>query len=219
MSIRTSKTTTSITSPLRKQMFSPPRRQGAGYQRDRKPALQTGRPRDDVQTQTRRSNPFSTTTRSMARSLNTSPRKLPSPSSSIKPPKPNTSRSFDLGVARRARARLCAARLYHSPISASSVYVYARNREGGNEEERTAAELRLAAAAFWTTTQLPNPPAVLSETRHLFFVAPPWHAAGSAIVSCSEPTFVGFCHREAWMWSAREDRVGWGESEPWCRSS
>ena len=70
MSIRTSKTTTSITSPLRKQMFSPPRRQGAGYQRDRKPALQTGRPRDDVQTQTRRSNPLGTT--STPRSLNTS---------------------------------------------------------------------------------------------------------------------------------------------------
>ena len=48
-------------------------------------------------------------------------------------------------------------------------------------------------AAFWTTTQLPNPLAVLNETRHLSPVAPPVHAAGIWIVSCSEPSSFGAC--------------------------
>lgn len=48
-----------------------------------------------------------------------------------------------------------------------------------------AAALLPPAAACWTTTQLPKPPAVVNETRHLSPVAPPEHVvpAGSWMAS------------------------------------
>ena len=53
----------------------------------------------------------------------------------------------------------------------------------------------VAAAAPWsTTTQLPKPPAVLNETRHLLPDAPPVQVvpAGIWTTSCCEPVLVGF---------------------------
>ena len=65
-----------------------------------------------------------------------------------------------------------------------------------------ADEAVLACASFpeaeledcWTTTQLPKPPAVVNEARHLSFDAPPEHLVpeGSWITSCWEPVPLGF---------------------------
>ena len=45
---------------------------------------------------------------------------------------------------------------------------------------------------------MPNPLAVLNETRHLSPVAPPVHACGIWIVSCSEPSSFGACIGRRW---------------------
>lgn len=61
--------------------------------------------------------------------------------------------------------------------------------------EDVAAPLPLAAPLPCSTTiQLPKPPAVVKDTRHLSFDAPPVHAApeGNCTTSCWRPTLLGF---------------------------